>query len=290
MLRRQLPAPHFQFSKHLGLPGLLKYVPKKESRRKGNAANYAGKGEKQLSSFWKQTCCWPVFAARIASFCRPLKVLIILILSFSVFSLICSVALGQVPEPSTTQCWLSMSLHVADVCAWLDFVISVIVLIIREREKIETGKQKKERRMRQGEMQPNSAESLWQRFIFILNDYRRLNCGRNKLSCSEMLQTVCYQPDSQSNLLYSGLKSILTRVKGHTRQSKSSSFRLFSKPLHTVGLQQWKSPVQKLKSKNPASLKRGGDYSGLSTSQCKTKSFTAAESSFNPNKLKRKQV
>lgn len=72
-------------------------------------------------------------------------------LSFSVFSLICWVALGQVPEPSTTHCWLSTSLHVAGVCAWLDFVISVIVLIIqsqlavRERERENWDGQTKER-------------------------------------------------------------------------------------------------------------------------------------------------
>lgn len=137
------------------------------------------------------------------------------------------------------------------------------ITINRQREsererKIETGKQKKERRMRQGEMQPISAESLWQRFIFILNDYRRMNCGRNNLSCSEMLRTLCYQPGSPSNLLYSGFKSILKRVKGHTRQSKSSLFSLFSKPLHTVGLRRGKSPVRKLKSKDRASWKRGG--------------------------------
>lgn len=51
------------------------------------------------------------------------------------------------PEPPTTYSWLSSSLHVADVCVWLDFVISVIVLIIQSQlergKKTETGKQKR---------------------------------------------------------------------------------------------------------------------------------------------------
>lgn len=119
-----LPAPDFQFSKHLGLPSLLNMCQthtKKRNRRKSKAAHYAGIKVKQLSSFWKPI----LFLIRLLHFLTSSQSSynIASTLSCSVLGLICSAAFERVPLPP----WISIPAF-PPVCTWLRSALDWILL------------------------------------------------------------------------------------------------------------------------------------------------------------------
>lgn len=213
-----------------GLPEPAKHVPgekrRKKNIRKRKAANYAGIKVKQLSSFRNPTLFLISFSCR-NRFVFPclLEVPVIMLgLGGALFSALSALRrldgrlyLRDHIFPLFQQSAHGWRLHLIGFC-YLCNCFNQPITISCERGKkwnLETGKQRERREETEsGETQGISADTLWQCFVFVLNYGRRMDCARKELSCSEVLQTASYQPDSQSALIIASHRGTSLKTAG----------------------------------------------------------------------------